>query len=177
MPQILDRGEGNAKRKERLARQKKGPGVFVYDGSGCDTVWHPTPVLVGKSEALLDSSGMPAIDSSGRQIFKPAGQYKRDKQGKIIMGGVPRVERVPLDVFKLRGVEFPAGVPVRVEDGQLALKLRCMGCFEEVDEAALADPDPEDLEPAGDPPSDVPAAELAPKKRGRKKKTETAYAS
>ena len=151
MPQILDRGEGNAKRKERLARQKKGPGVFAYDGSGFDTEWIPTPRVTGDQEAVLGEDGMPALDGSGRQIFKPAGQFIRDKQGRLVMGGIPKVKRTPIEVFKLRGVSFPAGKEVVVDDPTMALKLRCMPCFEEREMGAIrveTEPDEEVVAPA-----------------------------
>jgi hypothetical protein len=161
MPQILDRGEGSAKRKERLARQKKGPGVFVYNGKGFDAEWHPTPLLVGKDEPVLDAGGMPVLDAVGRQVFKPAGQYKRDSKGHIVMGGVPRTEKKPIAVFELWGVKFPAGVAVSVEDPALALKLRRLAVFEEVEE--LEEPVSDEL------PAHVAAAALK-KRPGRKPK-------
>jgi hypothetical protein len=161
MPQILDRGEGNAKRRERLARQKKGPGVFVYNGKAFDTEWHPTPLLVGKDEPVLDSGGYPVLDSSGRQVFKPAGQYKRDSKGHIVMGGVPRVEAKPLPVFVVRGIEFPAGKKVAVDDPSLALKLRCLGMFDEAEADEADDEIPAHI-----------AADALKKRPGRKPKAQ-----
>lgn len=133
MPAILDRGEGNAKRKERLAKLKKGPGVFVYDGSLCDTESIPTPLLVGKAQPVFDARGMPVVDKTGRQQYAPAGQFVRDESGQPVLGGTPKTVTRQLSTFKLRGFEFPAGKPVTVSDSALALKLRGMNGFEEVE--------------------------------------------
>lgn len=157
MPEIKDRGEGNAKRKERLAKQKKGSGTFVYNGEAVDTEWIPTIKLMGRQVPELNDAGMPVLDGSGRQMFKPAGTPVYDDKGQPMFGGPPKVVTHKIEVFKLRKMEFPAGKPVFVGDSALALKLRCMGCFEEVehiDEAA----------------KDSPAE--APKKRGRPRKDE-----
>lgn len=150
MPAIRERGEGFAKRRERLAQLKRGPGTFVYDGSGCDTEMVPTPLLAGRDEPVLDDSGMPVIDASGRQVFRKAGTYVRDTSGNIVLGGVPKIVRKPIEVFVLQDVRFPTGEPVLVTSASLALKLRGMSCFEELTE--------------GD----------APRKRGRKPRSEAA---
>jgi len=57
----------------------------------------------------------------------------RDERGQLILGGEPDVSVRTLDVYKLRGVEFAAGVPVAVRDADLALKCRAMSCFREVE--------------------------------------------
>lgn len=152
MPAIRDRGEGNAKRKDRLAKLKKGPGVFVYDGSAVDVEHIPTPLLTGKKVPELDGAGMPLVDGAGRQVFKRAGTPVRNDRGEIIMGGAPKVVRHPINVFEIHGFAFPKGEPIHVDNDQLALKLRGMDCFTEVDAAALGD--------------------AAPKKRGRRSKAE-----
>lgn len=133
MPQILDRGEGHAKRSERLAKQKKGPGVFVYLGTAMAIEETPTPLLTDEKKPVFTEDGMPAFDAAGRQVFKPAGIPQRDSRGHIIMGGVPKRKEVKLDPYVLRGVSFPSGKPVKVDSAALALKLRCMAHFEEVD--------------------------------------------
>ena len=153
MPAIRDRGEGNMRRKDRLAKLKKGPGVFVYNGSSFDHESIPTPLLTGRNEPVLDANGMPVMDSSGRQVYQRAGSFVRGPKGEVVMGGVPKIKRTKIDVFKIRGVEFPEGERVTVEDPQLALKLRGMDAFDEVE------PEVEEETP-----------EEAPKKRGRKPK-------
>jgi hypothetical protein len=132
MPSIRSREEESKRRSGRLAQIKKGPGVFVYDGNAVDTEAVPTPLLIGRDEPLLDKYGMPVLDPAGRQVMKPAGRHATDDEGRVIMGGVPKIVEKPLAVFKLRGVKFPKGEPVSVSDAGLALKLRGMDCFEEV---------------------------------------------
>lgn len=149
MAQILDRGEGNAKRRDRLKKIKKGDGTFVYDGSSVDTEWTPTPKLTGHKEATLDVHGMPVVDSSGRQAYKPAGRIVTDDSGRPVLGGIPKVTRHKIETRVVRGVSFPAGEPVKV-GAELALKLRCMAHFEEVagdepEEKELADMTKADL--------------------------------
>jgi hypothetical protein len=87
----------------------------------------------------------------------------------VVMGGTPVVIEHPLDVVKVMGVEFPAGVPVKVDDHSLALKLRCMGIFDEVsDSDALTTKNKTDQEEAhGDVFQQHQEPAPAPKKRGR----------
>ena len=132
MPAIRSRDEENRRRSGRLAQLKKGPGVFVYGGQAVDTDAIPTPRLIGRDEPLLDKEGMPVLDAAGRQVMKPAGRHATDDEGRVIMGGIPKIVKKPLDTFKLRGVSFPKGEPVSVSDAGLALKIRGMDCFEEV---------------------------------------------
>lgn len=116
--------EGN--RKERLAQLKKGPGVFVYDGTGKDIESIPTP-LRRKKKGTMD------LDENDRMVEVEAGSIVRDDNGKPVMGGKPkRVEHV-IKTYKLRGHEFPTGEPVEVSDANLARKLRAMSCFDEVE--------------------------------------------
>lgn len=155
MPQIKDRSEENARRKSRLAKMRRGPGVFVYDGSLCDTEWIPTPALTGKKEALFDSSGLPAMDASGRQIYQQSGRPVIGHDGKILMGGTPKMVRKPIETYLLRGMAFPKGEPVEVEDSGLALKLRGMDGFTEVEAVEIVEED---------------EAPVAPKKKGGRPK-------
>jgi hypothetical protein len=142
---IETRDEGNAKRKDRLAKIKKGPGVFVYNGGAFDTDWAPTPMLVGAKVPKLDEQGMPVRDRAGRQVYERAGEVVRDLKGQPVLGGEPSVERKPMKTFVVRGKEFPAGKQVVVDDPTLALKLRCMSHFDEVEAGAVleveAEPD------------------------------------
>lgn len=140
---IIERGEGSAKRRERLAQLKRGAGTFVYLG-GHDVEFQPTPLKIGRNEPLLDESGMPVVDGTGRQVFKPAGGIARDSTGKPMLGGDPKVVRHKLDELNVRGVVFPKGKPVKVEDAALALKLRCMQSFEEVEEKSPKADKPKD---------------------------------
>jgi len=133
MPSIRSREEDSRRRSGRLAQLKKGPGVFVYGGNAVDTDAIPTPLLIGRDEPLLDTNGMPVLDPAGRQVMKPAGRHATDDEGRVIMGGVPKIVKKPLATFVIRGITFPRGEPVVVGDPGLALKLRGMDCFEEVD--------------------------------------------
>lgn len=151
MPSIRSREEESRRRSGRLAQLKKGPGVFVYNGRAVDSDAIPTPILIGREEPLLDREGIPVLDAARRQVMRPAGRHDTDEEGQVILGGVPKIIKKPLDTFKLRGVEFPRGEPVSVSDAGLALKLRGMDCFEEFD----GKESPKKHEPAPD--SDEPS--------------------
>lgn len=132
MPAIHERGEGNARRRDRLAKLKRGPGVFVYDGEAYDTEATPTPLLTGMKSPVFNAAGLPVMDQSGRQIYERSGRPVIAQDGTVVMGGVPKVKRIKIKVLALRGVEFPEGKSVLVTDESLALKLRGMDVFEEV---------------------------------------------
>lgn len=167
MALIVSRDEENDTRKKRMAKIKRGPGVFTYDGSGFDTEYVPTPKLVGRDTPVLDGSGMPVLDGSGRQVFQRPNTPERDIEGKVVLGGVPKVLRHKIEVYKLRGVEFPAGKPVQVNDASLALKLRCLPCFVEGEAAVKAH------EPMDEGEATPVAGEDKPKRGpGRPKKTD-----
>ena len=144
MPAIRDREDGHQRRKDRLALMKRGPGVFVYNGNAFDVESIPTPLLIGRNTLALDKEGLPIRDASGRQMLQPAGKYKLDDEGHVILGGVPKIVKHPIEVFKLRGREFPKGKKVKVDDPSLALKLRGMDCFDEVDGDADDEDDDEE---------------------------------
>jgi hypothetical protein len=55
------------------------------------------------------------------------------------MGGKPERLAKAIDVKVVRGVKFPAGRPVKVADPALALKLRGMDGFSEVEESQAPD--------------------------------------
>lgn len=147
---ILKRNRANRNQGLRLAQMKTGPGTFVYDGGHCVVEHEPTIKLVGKKEPVFDSDGAPMVDAQGRLIYKKAGRPALTPEGRPILGGVPKAKRIELSTYKLRGVEFPKGVPVDVDDEDLALKLRCLGAVREIEEGEAA----------------------APKKRGRPRKVE-----
>ncbi len=128
---------GHKTREQRLAKLKKGPGVFVYDGKGHDVDYVPTILRTGRKEAMLDAEGAPVVDGSGRQVFQKAGVPVLDDHGKPKLGGPPKIVKKPLDVFDVRGVKFHAGEPIVVDDPSLALKLRCMHVFDEVEPGAV----------------------------------------
>ena len=130
---IVERGEGNAKRRERLAQLKRGPGTFTFLG-GYDVEWIPTALLTGKNVPVLDANDMPVVDGSGRQVFKPANEVVRDEAGRPKLGGVPKVVKRKLDKITVRKVTFEKDKPTYVGDHALALKLRCMQSFKEVGE-------------------------------------------
>lgn len=90
-----------ANHAEKMAAFKRGPGVFVYDGSAFDT-----------------ESIAPVFDSRGK-VAKPEG-----------------LKRTKLATLKMHGVEFAAGKEVAVDDAALALKLRSLGCFKEIEPKA-----------------------------------------
>ena len=140
MPQILSRDEDFARRRDRLKMFKRGPGTFVYDGSWCDTEWIPTFKTVGKNVPAFTSSGVPVLDAAGRQVFVPVGDIVRDDKGRPVLGGEPERKKIPLDTVKIWGVALPKGVPVKV-DASLALKLRRMDGFNEVDEKTVLAPE------------------------------------
>lgn len=131
------RGEGFETRKRRLAKVKKGPGVFVYLGTAVRVDAHPTMLLTGKKEVLFREDGLPAVDASGRVQHRPAGKPMFDEDGKPVLGGKPRLVKTPITTFKLRGMEFPAGKEVVVDSPSTALKCRLIGFFEEREGALL----------------------------------------
>jgi len=116
-----------------MAKIKKGPGVFVYDGSAETETHTPTPMLSRANSPVFTDDGLPVVDSSGRQVFERAGRVIKNGDGTVRMGGKPKVERIKLDTFVLWGVAFPKGKEVLVEKETLAHKLRCLHCFKEVD--------------------------------------------
>jgi hypothetical protein len=132
---ITSRDEDNNTRKKRQAQLKRGPGVFVYDGSLEDTVSHPMPLLTGDRDVVLDDKGFPVTDRAGRVSYKPAGRVVVDTAGRPVMGGAPRIERNAMETVTIRDVVFAAGKPVKV-DASLALKLRGMPGFAEVEAKA-----------------------------------------
>lgn len=143
MPHLAIRDEDNNTRKKRQAQLARGPGWFVYDGSHFDTEHIPTPLLSGGKEVQLGEDGLPVVDAAGRAVYKPAGVPVIDIHGKVVMGGTPKVVRHAKSVTRLRGYEFKEGEKVYVADRALALKLRGMPGFEEVEgEAPPADDSP-----------------------------------
>ncbi|MEM2160740.1 MAG: hypothetical protein QXN55_07295 [Candidatus Nitrosotenuis sp.] len=134
MPAIKIRDEGYTKRSQRLALLKKGPGIFAYNGNGIRKECIPTPLTTGAKIPDLDADGMPKLDDYGRQIFVPAGRHVIDSEGRVVMGGKPKVKNHKIEVFNLWGTDFPTGKPVVVKDIMLARKLRGMDCFEEIEE-------------------------------------------
>ena len=173
MPQNLARDEDNKRRRDRMKSVKKGPGVFVYDGSWNDTEWHPTYLRTGKQVAAMAPDGMPLIDAQGRQVYQSAGQIVRDSKGNPQFGGEPVEKLIPKDEVTIQaGPEKPsggyarvtlkAGVPVRVKDEHVAMKLRRMDGFDELEgEELKAFEESEKAEPVA---IDKP-------KRGRPRKT------
>lgn len=152
---ILKRNRANRTQWQRLEQMKVGPGVFVYEGGHFVTECTPTIKLTSGKEPSLDEDGVPLIDAAGRIIYKRSGKPVKSVDGLPILGGVPKFKKIELETYKLRGVEFPKGIPVQVEDEEFALKLRCLGAVRELDEDEAA--------------GFVPAE---PKKRGRKAKPE-----
>ena len=148
MASIKDRSEENKSRKLRQAKLERGPGVFVYDGGAFDTAAIPTYLKVGREVPAFDANSMPVVDAAGRQVYERAGALVRDAKGQPVLGGVPELRHIELDVVVVRGVSFPRGEAVEVPDDSLALKLRGMDGFREIE----------------------PGEEPVPKKRGRKPK-------
>lgn len=137
---MADRGEGSQTRAQRLSRVKRGPGVFVYNGEGMDHESKPTIMKRGREEPVFGADGSMVLDVAGRQVKQAIGEPVRNERGELMMGGAPIVERKPVPVFRFVNHQFKAGEPVAVRDESLALKLRSMGCFEEVDPSAIEKP-------------------------------------
>ncbi len=130
----FDRSDSNRTRAMRVAQLRKGPGVFVYDGSSRAIDAEPTILMSdGASQELFDAAGRPVLDASGRQIYQRRGTPVRDESGNVMLGGPPVLTERVLDPLVVWGVSFPSDKPVRVSDPGLALKLRGMACFEEVE--------------------------------------------
>lgn len=125
-------------RRRRLAKLKKGPGVFIYDGSHKDHEWKPTPKLTGKKEIVCDNDGIPVLDDSGRPTYKPAGKVVFGDDGKPLMGGKPKVIHTKVETRVIRGVTFVSGEATVIDDASLALKLRGMEGFKEVAGEAIS---------------------------------------
>ena len=134
MPAINDRSGDNASRKGRIAKLKKGPGVFVYNGTQVDTEWTPTILTVGGKTPALNAQGMPVLDRSGRQTWVTTGSPVLDEKGIPMLGGPPKKTTRKLDTVTVWGIEFKKGAAVKVDNSTLALRLRGKDCFEEVDE-------------------------------------------
>jgi hypothetical protein len=132
MPSIRDRSENNKTRKGRLANVKRGPGVFRFLG-GIDVAYVPTYLLHGRKEAVFSANGLPVVDSSGRQVYERSGSIVRDERGQPVLGGEPKRVETPITEIELRGLRFVEGEPVEVTDATLALKLRGMNSFEEIE--------------------------------------------
>jgi hypothetical protein len=90
-------------------------------------------MTTGKNEPVLDASGLPVTDKAGRMVFQPSGQIVRNADGSPKLGGIPKLIRHKIETLVLRGVSFPKGKPVLVEDEVLAVKVRGMDCFKEVE--------------------------------------------
>jgi len=128
-------------RKQRQANIKRGPGVFVYDGSAMDSASRPTFKRNGRLVAVLDDDGFPVTDTSGNQVHEQSGSFVKDRSGARILGGVPEVTMTPMDVFKMksrngRPLDFPVGKEVVVSDVDIAFRLRMLDCFSETGESS-----------------------------------------
>jgi hypothetical protein len=129
------RDEENKTRHQRMAGLKRGPGKFKYVGGLFDTEAKPTILTYGRNVMDMDEAGLPKLDASGRPMTKKLGTPILDHEGKPQLGGVPVLKKTKLETVKVRGVEFAKGTVVEV-DASLALKLRCMQGFAEVEEKA-----------------------------------------
>lgn len=161
---ILKRGRGNRTRDDRLDQMKQGPGVFVYRGKHEVKNYSPTFKMATKRQPVLDARGRPTLDSSGRPLMKEVSvDFVKDHNSRPELGGAPDIEAVELENAPVWGVDFPLGVPVRVDSDELALKLRCLPfhCELEGDELEAFE--------RGDAGEDA-----TPKKRSRKGKSDEA---
>lgn len=136
---ILDRDDDNRSRRQRMAKMKKGGGVFVYEGGHEIVLQEPTVKFIDRQTPVIDDKGFPVLDVAGRQVYESANKIERDHEGKPMLGGRPKTQRVEVDPLVVRGVEFPKGKPVHVKEYALALKLRCLGSLRELDDAAYPD--------------------------------------
>jgi hypothetical protein len=106
-----------------------------------------------KLAKLKQGPGTFVYDGSAADTEYVPGKALKSK-GKIVgWEREPVLKKLPLDVYDLRGYRFPVGEAVYVEDAGLALKMRGMGCFEEIE-------------------AEGESAEGEPKKRGKRKKSE-----
>ena len=89
MAAIQDRSEGNERRRDRVAKLDKGPGVFVYDGSAVDHEWTPTPKLIGEGVAKLDGNGLPSIHSGtgSPAMAQNVGARSTNPTGRVTAAG------------------------------------------------------------------------------------------
>lgn len=157
--------------EQRLAKVKKGPGTFVYLGGACDTEAIPGIPAMGKDGHQLRSVVFMTVeDEDGKkvQVIDP----KSSEKGELVWLKAPRFVRREIEPYKLRipGVEgvydadakgyvakkgpdgkdrplfleLPKGKPVKVSHPNLAIKLRCLKFFEEVE----ADEKPVETKPA-----------------------------
>lgn len=135
-------------REKKIAKLKQGSGVFKYVGGAYDSEFVP---------------GVQALDGDGNPLFdkrkKEPVWVKAPKMIKRELDVYPLVQRVLSEEEMSRGAvarpprqRFPLGVEVAVNDPRLALKLRCLGFMEEIEEPekpkrgrpAKAEVDPEE---------------------------------
>lgn len=139
MPENRYRHGEHRTREGRLAQLKRGPGVFVYDGSHQDVSFKPTVLRYGKNVYKYNDDGTIALNGSGDPVYENERRAVLDSQGRPVMGGKPERLAKAIDVKVVRGVKFPKDEPIKVADPALALKLRGMDGFQEVDESAAPD--------------------------------------
>jgi hypothetical protein len=139
VPENRLRDFDNSSRRKRQALLKKGPGVFVYDGKATKQEWSPTPLRTTGKDPAIGDDGMPLSDADGNVIFEKPGQLVPDGKGGFRLGGKPKIKLVPILVRVVQGVSFPAGDAVAVSSPALALKLRGMDGFEELEGKAAKD--------------------------------------
>lgn len=149
-----------ANQAERLSKFKQGEGYFVYLGGACDTEAIPGVPLMGKDGhqvttvpliTVQDENGQPVTvaDPKGggkaKPVWKKAPEFRRTEI-KVYKFRLPGVDAEWSDeaksfVPKLGAdgkapqlwLEMPIGKVVFVSDPTLALKLRRMKFFKEVD--------------------------------------------
>ena len=124
----------------RIAKLKVGPGTFVYLGGEFDTECTPTAMRYGKMQPVIGEDNQPVLDRSGRQVFERVGDLVRDKTGRPVMGGLPKMKHTEIEVRKTCGLVFPKGEPVAVNDEAIALRLRGKKTFKEVEPEAVQKP-------------------------------------
>lgn len=123
-------------REAKLAKLKKGPGVFTYTGDCVDHECTPVPKMRTSKVPKLDAEGHATVNSQGYPIYEKAGSIILDDSGRAVLGGEPKVKTSKLATVNLWGVDFAKGEKVTVDDDGLALKLRGLSYFQEIDPEA-----------------------------------------
>ncbi len=147
--------------KERLQKVKQGAGTFVYQGGACDTEAVPGEPLIGKDGHQVVTVPLITVqDADGKSVT--VADPKGGGKGQPVWKKAPKFIRTEMKVFKMAvpgvvgeivdGVmvakplhdgtvpalflEFEKGKSVHVADSRMALKLRCLKFFKEVDGGA-----------------------------------------
>lgn len=104
-------------KEQRMAKLKKGPGVFSYNGNAFDTESIPGEI----NYAIV------------KNLSEITDEVLSNPRSYVVQ---PKVIRKQLGSVKVQGIVFNKGDKVSVDSIDLAFKLRAMGCFDEHEEKA-----------------------------------------